>query len=152
MPSVIPTGISTGLLAPVIALNIWTFSMEAWMYATRIPAISKYNVNVSSDATKEEFNSKIPAPIRWKADNYNHLHEQPTQFYAVALTLAFLGAGQGGIADDWDVRLAWAYVGLRVTHSLVQAVSNPIMTRFKIFVTSSFVLVGMTARAALMLL
>jgi hypothetical protein len=152
MAPTISTGISTGLLAPVIALNVWTFTMEAWMYATRIPAVSKYKVNISSHATKEEFNAKIPAPIRWKADNYNHLLEQPTQFYAVALTLAFLGAGQGGIADDWDVRLAWAYVGLRVVHSFVQAVSNPIMTRFKVFVVSSSVLLGLTVRAALMLL
>jgi hypothetical protein len=152
MAPVIPVGISTGLLAPVVALNIWTFTMEAWMYATRIPAITKYKIPIDSHTPASEWDRKIPAPIRWKADNYNHLHEQPTQFYAVALTLVFLGAGQGGIANDWDVRLAWAYVGLRVVHSLVQAISNPIMTRFKVFVASSFVLLGMTVRAGLMLL
>jgi hypothetical protein len=43
-------------------------------------------------------------------------------------------------------------VGLRVAHSFVQAVSNPVMTRFKVFVTSSFVLLGLTARAGLMML
>jgi hypothetical protein len=46
-------GISTGLLAPVVALNIWTFGMEAWMYATRIPAVKKYGADMRSEATKE---------------------------------------------------------------------------------------------------
>ena len=35
--------------------------------------------------------TKIPPAIRWKADNFNHLHEQPTVFYAVALGLAVIG-------------------------------------------------------------
>jgi len=141
----IVAGISTGLLAPVVALNIWTFTMEAWMYATRIPAVSKYKADVRPSATMEEFNRKIPPSIRWKADNYNHLHEQPTQFYAIALTLALLGAD-----DDWNVRLAWAYVGVRVVHSLVQSTVNKVMLRFQIFIVSSFVLLAMTARAAML--
>jgi hypothetical protein len=49
----IVAGISTGLLAPVVALNIWTFTMEAWMYATRIPAVSKYKADVRPSATME---------------------------------------------------------------------------------------------------
>jgi hypothetical protein len=152
MAPTLPTTISTSLLAPVIALNVWTFTMESWMYATRIPAVTKYKVKLDPSNTLESFNSQLPAHVRWKADNYNHLLEQPTQFYAVALTLALLGAGKGGIRESWDVRLAWAYVGLRVAHSFVQAVSNPVMTRFKVFVTSSFVLLGLTARAGLMML
>jgi len=134
------------MLAPVVGLNLWSFFMESWMYATRIPAISKYNVTVSPYATKEEFNAKIPKPVQWKADNYNHLMEQPTQFYAIALTLAFLDAG-----DVINQRLAWTYVGLRIAHSLVQATVNKIMLRWSIFVGSSFVLLGMTARAAILL-
>jgi MAPEG family len=47
--------------------------------------------------------------VRWKADNYNNLMEQPTLFYAVTLALALLGAGEG-----LNTGLAWLYVGLRV--------------------------------------
>ncbi|KAE9976476.1 hypothetical protein EG328_002592 [Venturia inaequalis] len=137
------TGISTGLLAPVVALNIWTFGMEAWMYATRIPAAEKYGADLRSEATKEDFNRKLPASVRWKADNYNHLHEQPTQFYALALTLALLGD-----TTPSSQNLAWTYVSLRVMHSLIQSIGNKIMLRFSVFITSSAVLVALTVKAA----
>ncbi|RDI83601.1 KRR1 small subunit processome component [Venturia inaequalis] len=149
----IMTGISTGLLAPVVALNIWTFGMEAWMYATRIPAAEKYGADLRSEATKEakgvltpptpDFNRKLPASVRWKADNYNHLHEQPTQFYALALTLALLGD-----TTPSSQNLAWTYVSLRVMHSLIQSIGNKIMLRFSVFITSSAVLVALTVKAA----
>lgn len=31
----------SALLGPVIGLNAWTFVMEVWMYAQRLPGISK---------------------------------------------------------------------------------------------------------------
>jgi len=141
----IVAGMSTGLLAPIVALNLWTFTMEAWMYATRIPAASKYKVDVRPEATIQDFNAKIPPSVRWKADNYNHLHEQPTQFYAIALTLASLA---GPNPTRLDTRLAWSYVGIRIIHSLIQAISNKIMLRFQAFIVSSFILLAMTGRAA----
>lgn len=115
------------------------------MYATCIPAISKYKVPVHPNATKEEFNAKIPPHIRWKADNYNHLMEQPTQFYAVAVVLSLLGV-DGGI----DLHLAWSYVVIRLVHSLVQASVNKVVVRFQLFALSSVVLLVLTTRAALL--
>lgn len=137
------TTINTALLRPVIALNIWTFVMEAWMYATRIPAINNNKIKLSPESTSADMNARIPPSVRWKADNYNHLMEQPTQFYAVALTLALLGD-----TDESSVQLAWAYVAVRVVHSLVQASSNVIMVRFGVFATSSVVLLALTVKAA----
>ena len=89
--------------------------MWAWLYATRIPAIRKNKIILDPQGTKEEFNEQIPAKTRWKADNYNHLMEQPTLFYAVTLTLALVDAGSG-----LNTKLAWLYVGLRIAHSLVR--------------------------------
>jgi hypothetical protein len=86
----------------------------------------------------------LPPQVRWKADNYNHLMEQPTLFYAAALTLAVVGQG-----DGLSVTLAWAYVGFRVVHSLVQALTNIIMARFMIFMAGSVVLLALAVRAAL---
>jgi hypothetical protein len=83
--------------------------------------------------------------VRWKADNYNNLMEQPTLFYAVTLTLVLLGAG-----DGLNTALAWAYVGLRIAHSLVQAIVNIVMLRFAIFMAASIVLLAMSVRAALL--
>ncbi len=132
------------ILAPVIALVIWTFVMWAWLYATRIPAIIRLKIVFDPHQTAAAFNDQIPARVRWKADNYNHLMEQPTLFYAVALTLALLGAG-----DGLNATLAWAYVGLRVVHSLVQALTNIVLIRFAVFMTASLVLLVLAVRAAL---
>ncbi len=70
----------------------------------------------------------LPANVRWKADNFNHLMEHPTVFYAVAISLAVLGD-----QTSLSLSLAWGYVGVRVIHSLVQVLLNHIKTRFALF-------------------
>ncbi|KAF3911503.1 hypothetical protein ABW20_dc0107318 [Dactylellina cionopaga] len=132
------------ILGPVIGLNLWSLFIEGWMYATRIPAVQRNQAAIKSDMTMEQFNALMPPSTRWKADNYNNLMQQPLQFYAVALTMAVLDEG-----NKTDVRLAWAYVGVRVLHSLVHCIANPIPVRFYLFVTSSGVLAVMTVRAAM---
>jgi len=85
----------------------------------------------------------IPDQVNWKAHNYNHLMEQPTIFYAVALSLALMGFG-GGI----NLYLAWAYVGFRILHSLIQATVNVVKYRFLVFALASLCLLGLTVHAA----
>jgi hypothetical protein len=131
------------LLAPLITLVLWSFVMWAWLYATRIPAIIKSKIVFDPRRPAEEFHAQLPAEVRWKADNYNNLMEQPTLFYAVVLTLAFVGAD-----DGLNTALAWLYVGLRIIHSLVQAAINVILLRFSIFMAASLVLLVITIRAA----
>ena len=136
------------ILQPVVALAAWTMVMWAWMYATRIPAMSKSQE--IEDPTKlvgstgASLRAKLPDNVNWKADNYNHLHEAPTLFYAVAIILAILGQG-----DGMNAFLAWIYVGLRVAHSLVQVTANKVMVRFVLFALSSVVLIVLIAKAAL---
>ena len=130
------------ILAPVIALVAWSMVMWAWMYATRLPAMFRMKMKSDPMAPRGEQMNQLPAQVRWKADNYNHLMEQPTLFYAIALVLALQGAGSGSA-----LTLAWAYVGLRVVHSLVQALVNKIELRFVIFMLSSLVLVGLVVNA-----
>jgi hypothetical protein len=132
------------LFAPVVALVLWSFVMCAWLYATRIPAMGRHKIVYDPDRPAEEFHAQLPARVRWKADNYNHLMEQPTLFYAVALTLALLGAD--GVLNTG---LAWGYVALRVAHSLVQATVNIVILRFSIFMAATLVLLAMSIRAAL---
>ncbi|MES2491235.1 MAG: MAPEG family protein [Pseudomonadota bacterium] len=131
------------ILAPVVALIAWSMVMWLWMYITRIPAIQRMKMRLDSNAPRGEQMNTLPANVRWKADNYNHLMEQPTIFYAIALTLAIIGTG-----DGINLQLAWAYVGLRVVHSLIQAVINKIELRFAIFFLSSLVLIGLIYNAA----
>jgi len=89
--------------------------------------------------------STLPPSVRWKSDNYTHLMEQPTVFYALAISLAVLGGG-GGL----NLYLAWTYVLLRIIHSLVQTLVNKIELRFLIFVLSNVPLFWLTFNAAIL--
>ena len=130
------------ILAPVVALVAWSLVMQAWLYATRIPAMRAARTPLDPNLPPGELTGKLPPRVRWKADNYNHLMEQPTIFYAVALSLALMDFG-GGL----NLLLAWAYVVLRIVHSLVQATVNRIMVRFSVFMLASLCLAGLTVHA-----
>lgn len=132
------------IFAPVIALVLWTFVMWAWLYATRLPAMFRHGIVYDPSKPNEAFTSQMPPTVRWKADNYNNLMEQPQLFYAVAIVLALSDAGGG--ASLW---LAWLYVAARVVHSLVQALINVVKIRFALFVLASAILLVLTIRAAL---
>jgi hypothetical protein len=134
-------------LMPVLALVAWTFVMWVWMYATRIPAMKAAGIDPQEAATSDALAQRLPLQVRWVADNYNHLHEQPTVFYA----LMFFAALTGG-ADHTALTLGWAYVVIRVVHSLVQATVNRIVVRFLVFNLGSLVLVVFTAREVMRLL
>jgi len=140
--------VGMGILKPVVALAIWTMAMWVWMYATRIPAMRAAKTDLDRLANDPDYtvDKAVPAHVQWKAKNYNHLHEAPTVFYAIAIVLAIIGQGDG--VNMW---LGWAYVALRVIHSLVQAIINLIMLRFAIFVCSSVVLIALILHAAMAL-
>ena len=131
------------ILKPLAVLAGWTMVMWVWMYATRIPAINKLPKPTEAGAdqgwTGAMLEGLIPREIQWKAHNYNHLHEAPTVFYAVALALAFVGQGNG-----LNATIAWAYVALRIVHSVFQATVNKVMPRFALFALSSLCLMALT--------
>jgi hypothetical protein len=138
------------ILAPVVALVAWSLVMMVWMAATRIPAMKRAGVALDSSrrgGRGANLEGVIPDEVNWKAHNYQHLMEQPTLFYAIALTLAFMNFG-GGI-NYW---LAWGYVGLRVVHSLIQATVNVVIYRFTVFLLASFCLLGLTVHAGFRIL
>ena len=135
------------ILQPVVALMIWTMIMWLWMYATRIPALQRIpdvDAKKMVGSTGASIRGQLPDSVNWKADNYNHLHEQPTLFYAVAIVLVVIGQGEG-----LNALLAWIYVALRVAHSLVQATKNVVLVRFVLFALSSVVLIALIVHAAI---
>jgi len=134
---------SQAMLQPVIALVLWSMVMWGWLYATRLPAMARARTPLDPTQPRDVMLGGLPPRVRWKADNYNHLMEQPTLFYATALTLALLGQG-----DPVTLGLAWAYVALRVVHSLIQALVNVIVLRFAVFMAASVVLLVLALRAA----
>jgi hypothetical protein len=140
--------IGMDILEPAVVLMAWTMVMLVWMYATRLPAMSMAKLDpnkLGSDPT-QTLDSLLPPSVQWKAHNYNHLHEAPTVFYAVAIVLAIIGQG-----DGLNAKLAWAYVGLRIVHSLVQAIGNKVTVRFLVFIVSQLVLIALIVHAAMAL-
>lgn len=131
-----------GLIAPVVALVVWSLVMLVWLYATRIPAMQKAKLK-PGEATKAQMEALPAANV---ANNYNHLMEQPTLFYAICFALQLMNQD-----SHINVGLAWAYVGLRVIHSLVQATVNIIIIRFLIFAAASLVLMALTLHAVMAL-
>lgn len=138
--------IGMDILQPVVALLAWTMVMWVWMYATRIPAMLKAGLDATGmvGTTGASLRAQLPDTVSWKADNYNHLHEAPTLFYAVAIVLAIIGQG-----DGFNTTLAWAYVAFRVAHSIVQATWNKVAVRFGLFALSSLALMALILHAAI---
>lgn len=138
--------VGMAILQPVVALAAWTMVMWFWLYGTRIPALSAAKVDPEELVNDPSItlDNILPAQVQWKAHNYNHLHEAPTVFYAVAITLAIIGQG-----DGLNAQVGWAYVALRVIHSIIQATINKVTVRFGIFALSSFCLMFLVARAAM---
>jgi hypothetical protein len=134
--------IAVQMLEPVVALVAWSMVMWAWMYGTRLPAMRAARIKPDPNAPRGEQVSKLPPAVRWKADNYNHLMEQPTIFYALVISLALMGEG-----GEANIFFAWAYVAIRVAHSLVQASFNKIEVRFLLFVLSNVPLFALTFNA-----
>jgi hypothetical protein len=138
------------ILGPVVALVAWSLVMMIWMYAVRFPAMRRKGISLKGRVGSKtgSLEGVVEDHVNWKAHNYNHLMEQPTLFYAMALTLALLGKG-----DVWiNVALAWGYVLFRVGHSLVQATVNVVKWRFYLFLAASFCLLGLTVHAAAVLI
>ena len=134
------------ILAPVVALVAWTLLVMLWMVVTRMGEFRRLGINfdnIPAGSRGVDLEGRADPRAQWKSHNYSHLLEQPTIFYAIALTLAMMDMG-GGL-NHW---LAWGYVGLRVIHSLVQSTVNVVKYRLLLFTLASLCLIGMTVHAA----
>jgi hypothetical protein len=135
------------ILKPLTILALWSMAMWAWMYLTRIPALLRspdYDAKTSIGSVGADLRAFLPPRVQWKADNYNHLMEQPTVFYAVGLALALMGAG-----DGFNATLAWGYVAFRIVHSLVQVLVNRVLVRFALHLVGTTPLLLLTANAVI---
>ena len=135
------------LLLPLVALVAWSLVMLVWMAARRLPAAKRAKLDMPQGIRGQDLDRHLPPEAGWAGQNYMHLMEQPTLFYAIVLALVVMGFDQP--INQW---LAWAYVGLRVVHSVVQATYNKVGHRFALFALSSLCLMALTVHAALYLL
>ncbi len=133
------------ILQTVVVMGLLSVVILLWMVATRIPAMTKAGL-VAQDAQDTSRPKSLPPEVVRVADNYNHLFEQPTVCYAIAISIAVMGH-----VDMLHVQRAWAYTILRIPHSLVQAIVNVVMIRFGLFLLSWLALTIMIVREALAL-
>jgi hypothetical protein len=117
------------------------------MAFTRLPAASKLatpGTPTPPGLRGQDLDPHLPANVAWKSHNYAHLMEQPTIFYPTVVILFLAGA-----ATPITVMAAWAYVGLRIVHSIYQATVNVVMVRFSIFLLATLCLLFLAVQAVL---
>ena len=140
----------SSILAPVVALVAWSIIVMLWMVVTRFAEFRRLGISFATippGSRGVDLEGRADPHAMWKSHNYSHLMEQPTIFYAIALTLALMDFG-GGI-NYW---LAWGYVGLRIVHSLIQCTVNVVRIRLAVFTLASLCLIGLTTHAGLRIL
>ena len=133
------------ILAPAAVLILWSLIVLLWVTVTRFPALAEARPKlreVRGVSRYSDVEHLLPARVNWKSHNYTHLMEQPTLFYAVVAVLALAGEGSG-----INLSLAWAYVGLRVVHSLWQGLVNRLPVRIALFTLSTLCLLGLSINA-----
>ena len=126
------------ILLPVLTLAFWTFIIFAIMAPARFYFLRMKHPQTA--AHTKNLKGLLPPWTERVADNYNHLFEQPVVFYVITLSIAVINN-----IEPLMIQLAWAYVVLRVLHSIVQITFNFVPLRFTLFVTSWFILGYMTA-------
>ncbi len=131
------------ILAPAAVLVVWSLIMCFWMAGVRLPALKKAGIDMSArpGGRGQDLEGVVEPRVNWPAHNYAHLMEQPTVFYPTVVILAIMGAGAV------DVALAWAYVVLRILHSIWQSTVNKVPLRFLLFIASTLALVALALRA-----
>jgi len=136
---------NTNILAPAVVLILWTLIVLFWMAATRLPALKRAGIDMGKrpGGRGQNLEGVLDERVNWKAHNYVHLLEQPVLFYAVVVILFVLGA-----ATPLAVWAAWAYVALRIVHSVWQATVNQVPVRFALFMLSTICLLVLAIIAA----
>ena len=124
----------TALLTPVFILVLWTFAITAIMAYGRV----KFTKDPQDAAHTKALKGLLPDWVERTSDNYNHLFEQPVAFYVVTLSIALINN-----IETLMVQLAWAFVVIRIIHSLIQLTLNIVLLRFFVFATGWIIIAYM---------
>jgi hypothetical protein len=129
------------ILHAIFGMGLLTLIMAAWMSVTRDLAMRQAGVVLQDAAHTRDLAARLPSWARRVADNYNHLFEAPTLFYALSLAIVV-----AGIADPIYAGCAWTFLAVRALHSLVQATINRVSLRATLYALSWLPLIVMIVR------
>ena len=127
------------ILYPMIALVLWTFEVLLLVPRARFRAARQRLVRASDFAAGES--ERVPEDVRLPNRNYMNLLELPVLFYVACLTLYVTGK-----VETSTVVLAWAFVALRIAHSVVHLGYNNVIHRMRVFAVGVAVLVALWVR------
>lgn len=139
------------LLLPIVAMLLLTMVVWIVLFAKRMSYLTKQRIDAQDLQTPEKVKALIPDAVQFPAHNFVNLFEMPVVFYVVCFVL--YGAAVQGIAEvaAYQLYLAWAFVGLRAVHSLIQITVNIVMPRFLVYLLSSLCAWALVVSAALAL-
>ena len=126
------------ILHPMLAMIALSGFLIVVLLASRLPPIIKYWGDLQFAEHSEDLRPQLPRPLRLITENYNHIFEQPTLFFATCSYIYMTSQ-----TDALNVGLAWAYVSLRMLHTITQMTVNNVTLRVSFFATSSACLIAM---------
>jgi len=129
-------------LTPMLALIIWTLLVLVVMMAIRVPLMMKITPDAQNFIRDPSLFEQLPKVAIWSGNNHNHLHEQPTLFYALMVYLYLTET-----TPEWMLSAAWAYVAVRIVHSFVQTFINHLLARFTVYSVATGILIAMCVGA-----
>ena len=124
------------ILYPLFALAVWTFLVLLLIPFVRVRSVRRREIAPSDFKFGES--SAVPPAVSIPNRNYMNLLELPMLFYVVCLMLYVTGG-----ASPLAVSVAWAYVALRVVHSIIHLSYNHVLHRLAAFTLSNAALVSL---------
>ena len=122
------------ILYPLFALAAWTLIVLVLIPIARVRSVRQREIG--PDDFKYGESAKVPGHVSVSNRNYMNLLELPMLFYVVGILLYVTGG-----ASYVTIALAWAYVVLRVVHSLIHLTYNKVLHRLTAFTLSNVVIV-----------
>jgi hypothetical protein len=124
------------ILYPLFALGAWTLLVLLLIPFVRVRSVLRREIGPNDFKFGES--SAVPPNVSIPNRNYMNLLELPMLFYVVCVVLYVTGG-----TSRLCVFVAWAYVGLRVVHSLIHVTYNHVLHRLFAFTLSNVALVSL---------
>lgn len=126
----------TQIFLPVAVLALWTLLVLGLVPIRRFAAASKKKVTAEDFRFGESAN--VPGDVAIANRAWMNLLEAPLLFYVACLVVFVTGN-----VDAYAINLAWAYVGLRIVHTIVHVTYNNVFHRLTAFALSNVALVSL---------
>ncbi|MBU3068913.1 MAPEG family protein [Aestuariicella sp. G3-2] len=132
------------IFQPLLTMLILTGVVWLVLFIRRMSYLVSQKIDAEQLKTPSQVSALIPDNVESPANNFKNLFEVPVVFYVVCIAAFLLGQ-----VDGLLVNLAWAFVILRVIHSLVHCSYNRVQHRFMAYLGSSIVVWVMVGKVAL---